>query len=86
MAKFRYGWRCPKCGTSVKFYTRAAETKRRCSRCGTPVAPEEIDSQRSEIRRRRIVFLGLCSIVGGVMFVLFAIGYFAGQGNPALPK
>ena len=44
MAQFSYN--CPKCGTQLSLRKRVTLTKRRCSQCGTPITPAEIDRQQ----------------------------------------
>jgi DNA-directed RNA polymerase subunit RPC12/RpoP len=52
MAKYKYHYECPQCGTQLELKMRVTQTKRRCPRCGTPITPEEIDQQEEERRRR----------------------------------
>jgi DNA-directed RNA polymerase subunit RPC12/RpoP len=52
MAKYKIDYRCPSCGTEVELRKRVTLTRRRCSHCGTPITPQEIDRQAAEKRRR----------------------------------
>jgi predicted RNA-binding Zn-ribbon protein involved in translation (DUF1610 family) len=52
MAKYKYEWRCPTCGTQLELKMRITQTKRRCPQCATLVTPEEIDRQEMERQRQ----------------------------------
>lgn len=45
MAKYKYEYRCPRCGTQLVLKMRTTLTKRRCPHCGLPITPDEIDRQ-----------------------------------------
>src|SRR5438270_13910527 len=49
---YKYYYQCPTCGTPFELKMRVTLTKRRCSYCGTPIVPQEIDRQAEERRQQ----------------------------------
>jgi len=67
MAKYKYAYRCPDCGTQLELKMRVTQTKRRCPQWGTPIVPSEIDRQQAESFLVGLVgFVSL--VVGGFLF------------------
>jgi putative FmdB family regulatory protein len=76
MAKYKYEYRCPKCGTQLEFKMRVTQTKRKCPHCGEPITPEEIDRQAAKqfvlkcigLVVTAVLVIGICGgICGGCL-------------------
>src|SRR5690349_24538979 len=72
MGGFKYDWRCPNCGTTLKLKMRATQTKRKCPHCGSAITPAEIDKQAT------------LQAIGGFIasLCLFAVIFFCCKGCP----
>lgn len=60
MAKYKYEYQCPSCGTQLELKMRVTQTKRKCPHCGTPITPEEIDSQKAVQEEQQTESLTTC--------------------------
>jgi len=77
VAKYKYEYRCPECGTQLELKMRVTQTRRKCPHCGKPITPQEIDRQAAEKQWQQIMgYLGCLGLLvvlaacGGVMKLL----------------
>ncbi len=69
MAGYKFGWKCPNCGTELQLKMRETQTKRKCPHCGKTVTPVEIDRQTAEKKKAELMInLIMGVIVLGVIF------------------
>ena len=76
VAKYKYEYRCPECGTQLELKMRVTQTRRKCPHCGTPITPQEIDLQaaeraRQEAEQERLQLIGCLGCFG--IIIAFAV-------------